>query len=341
MHSYMTSECCLQSTSTTHIGTERQQSPSMHQPTDTEAQHTCEETAGSPLPALQKRTRLLHALNHSIFECAQGLHHGAHGRRNPGELLFECGKVRVGPRAETNLRAQRAQMRSGARGVHALLELCKLPRHAACFFARFPVDLCLRAWIPCVDRDSQRSDPRYTVPAYSACDVKEKFLPDMTGASQAVTCDKMRARGKRGVFALVNTRMRTSINKRHVLQSNKRPVLRNKRPVLQIQRSRERAAERKREQVSRCARGGKRERGSEGAGKEREAAWGRGAVSFGGESTCDHNASPRTRTSSESLRRRPTSVRTRRDGGDEECGGRGGQSCTASRRRRQGRSCRV
>ena len=120
----------------------------MHQPTDTDAQHTCEETARSALPALQKRTSLLDALNHSIFECAQGLHDGAHGRCNPGELLFECGKVRVGPQTETNRPAQRAQMRSGARGVHALLERCKLRRHAACFFARFAVDLCLRAWDP-------------------------------------------------------------------------------------------------------------------------------------------------------------------------------------------------
>jgi len=84
-------------------------------------------------------------------------------------------------------------------------------------------------------------------------------------------------------------------------------------------------------------RGNEEARGRKGKGRRRG---GEVQCRFGGEPTCDHKASPRTRAASESLRRRPTSVHTRRDRGDGEGGGRGGegQSCTASHPRR---SCRA
>jgi hypothetical protein len=57
--------------------------------------------------------------------------------------------------------------------------------------------------IPCVDRVSQLSDPDGARIHGMLCQRQNcQILPDMTGGSQAVTYDKMRTRGKRGVFAL-------------------------------------------------------------------------------------------------------------------------------------------
>ena len=125
--------------------------------------------------------------------------------------------------------------------------------------------------IPCVDRVSQLSDPDGARIHGMPCQRQNcQILPDMTGGSQAVTYGKMRTRGKRDVFALRTHACGLASTEGKYCRATKGRYCRHSAV----------ASERQNEKGRRCQREGKRERGSQGAERKREAAWGGGAVSF-------------------------------------------------------------